>query len=80
MGKDNSHLNIPVLSGPAKGLKRPSRESQIQAIEAKLKFMQRGVSPEFELKPPVVKPSTSGSTTTFKHNRKHSFHESKRRK
>lgn len=55
MNKETPHLNIPVLAGPAKGVKRPNRESQIQAIEAKLKFMNRtSLSPEFEIKTPAT--------------------------
>ncbi|GLV41489.1 uncharacterized protein CBL_06719 [Carabus blaptoides fortunei] len=46
--KKKPQIDIPALAG-AKELKKASRQTQIQAIEAKLKLMETGSLDEFEI-------------------------------
>lgn len=86
MDKPKPKIDIPALAGAKKEDKRISRETAIQAIEAKLKLMKESEE-EFELnkplngspviqlyqKPEIQKPSTS----TRYHSRGTHYHNSK---
>lgn len=85
MDKPKPKIDIPALAGAKKEDKRISRETAIQAIEAKLKLMKESEE-EFELNKPLngspvihlyQKPENpKPSTSTRYHNRNH-YHNNK---
>ncbi|XP_012239998.1 probable RNA-binding protein 18 isoform X4 [Bombus impatiens] len=83
MDKPKPKIDIPALAGAKKEDKRISRETAIQAIEAKLKLMKESEE-EFELNKPLngspviqlyQKPENpKPSTSTRYHNRSNHYH------
>ncbi|OAD58002.1 putative RNA-binding protein 18 [Eufriesea mexicana] len=86
MDKPKPKIDIPALAGAKKEDKRISRETAIQAIEAKLKLMKESEE-EFELNKPLngspiihmyQKPENpKPSTSTRYHNRSSHYHSNK---
>ncbi|XP_043514566.1 probable RNA-binding protein 18 isoform X1 [Frieseomelitta varia] len=86
MDKPKPKIDIPALAGAKKEDKRISRETAIQAIEAKLKLMKESEE-EFELNKPLngspvihlyQKPENpKPSTSTRYHNRSGHYHNNK---
>lgn len=86
MDKPKPKIDIPALAGAKKEDKRISRETAIQAIEAKLKLMKESEE-EFELNKPLngspiihlyQKPENpKPSTSTRYHNRSNYYHNNK---
>ncbi|XP_060813406.1 probable RNA-binding protein 18 isoform X2 [Bombus pascuorum] len=86
MDKPKPKIDIPALAGAKKEDKRISRETAIQAIEAKLKLMKESKE-EFELNKPLngspviqlyQKPENpKPSTSSRYHNRSNHYHNNK---
>ncbi|XP_015118818.1 probable RNA-binding protein 18 [Diachasma alloeum] len=82
MDKTKPKIDIPALAGAKKGDAKISRETTIQAIEAKLKLMNE-VEEEFELNKPLEgtpviqqyqKPEVQKPSSSSRHHTHHHYH------
>ncbi|XP_058790112.1 probable RNA-binding protein 18 isoform X3 [Phymastichus coffea] len=84
--KPKPKLDIPALAGAKKEEKRISRETAIQAIEAKLKLMKDSKE-EFQLNKPLegpsiihqyIKPESSKPSTSVRHFTRGNYHNNRK--